>query len=180
MAIYGIYQCGECQHQFRGWREKDGQYPKCPECGIEGGWAPQAPALNGIKAKAIDIAQKIAEETFGMTDMKDNLRQGDTIVKAPPPIQTAESEAMTRELLTAGVGTPEVAPHLQQYVQNFFGATGAGPSVDPLASIQGAAPAANEARSMGVDPLGLLHKGKGYGGGINKIVPINKPGKATQ
>lgn len=171
MAIYGTYRCDECDTQFKGWRESDGPYPDCPTCAQPGGFAPQAPNIIGIKAKAIDIAQRIAEENFGMTDMNDNQRAGDIAAKAPAPIQTAEADAITRELVAAGMGTPEVAPHLQKYVKDFFGASGntGGFTVDPAATIQGAAPAAVAARQDGADPIALLHQAKGHGAGIENL-----------
>lgn len=171
MAIYGTYRCDDCNTEFKGWRESDGPYPDCPSCASPGAWAPQTPNIIGIKARAIDIAQRMAEETFGLTDINDNQRKGDIAAKAPAPINTAEADAMTRELIAAGLGTPEVAPHLQGYVKNFFGAgnNGGGMMVDPAASIQGAAPAAAAARTDGADPIALLHKGRGFGTGIENL-----------
>jgi len=48
------------------------------------------PALNGQKivVKAIDTAAKIAMEDYHLTDLKDNLRQGDSMApKLPPQMQ---------------------------------------------------------------------------------------------
>lgn len=169
MAIYGTYHCDDCEIQFKGWRESDGPYPDCPQCNAKGGWAPQSPNIIGVKAKAIDIAQKVAEENFGLTDMRDNTRQGDTIVKSPSPIQTSEADAITRDLQAYTDAPPELAPHLKQYVQNFFGATNQGPSIDPLSTIQSAAPAAKIARDQGVDPIAMLGSSSARKGGINKL-----------
>jgi len=171
MAIRGTYLCEDCNHQFIGWRESDGPYPNCPACGVEGGFAPMSPSIIGVKAKAIDIAQKIAEENFGLTDMNDNQKIGDVAAKAPSAIQTAEADAMTKELMVATNAPSSVAPHLQGYVKSFFGAAyaGGGAPVDTLAQIQGAAPAAAEARKMGVDPIALLRDAKGQRGGIDNI-----------
>lgn len=176
MAIYGTYRCEDCDTTFKGWRENEGPYPDCPHCGEAGGWAPQAPNRIGIKAKAIDIAQRVAEESFGMTNMRDNQRAGDIAALPPSPIQTAEADAITREMVGAGFGTPEVAPHLQEYVKNFFGATsaGGGMTVDPMASIQGAAPAAQAARTQGADPIALLHSAKGHGVGIENLNVVGR------
>jgi DNA-directed RNA polymerase subunit RPC12/RpoP len=182
MAIYGTYACDDCNVEFKGWRESEGPYPDCPHCGTKGGWAPQAPNIIGVKAKAIDIAQKVAEETFGLTDMNDNNRPGDIVVKSPSPIQTAESEAITREYMAMTNAPPEIAPHLQGYVKSFFGAAEAGnmPSANPMAQIQGAAPAAAEARSQGVDPIGLLHKSKTMArSGINNLTVVAKDSGKT-
>jgi hypothetical protein len=182
MAIYGTYHCDDCDTTFKGWRETDGPYPDCPKCGGEGGWAAQAPAIGTNKGKAIDMTYKMAEETYGVTDLKDNLRQGDVAAMPPSPIQTAEADAITREMLGASGGTPEVAEHLKSYVQNFFGAT-QGPHAPQnpdqaaavnLGAIQSAAPAAAEARAAGVDPVAILHKGRGMGAGIENLTILSK------
>ena len=178
---YGTYHCDDCDLTFKSFREVDGPMPDCPVCiPDETPFEAKAPALLTNKAKAIDIAQKVAEESFGLTDMKDNNRPGDVVVKSPSPIQTAESEAITRELLQAGIGTPETAPELKLYVDGFFGAANPQSLAAQAQQVaQQAAPqAAAETRAMGMDPIALLHKSKGGLGGINKIVPINKP-KAT-
>jgi hypothetical protein len=178
---YGTYHCDECDLTFKSFREQDGPMPDCPVCvPDETPFEAKAPALLTNRAKAIDIAQKIAEENFGLTDMKDNNRPGDVIAKGPAPIQTSEAEAITREMIQAGMGTPEVGAELKQYVEGFFGAaTPQSLAAQAQQAAQQAAPqAAAETRAMGLDPIALLHKSKGGHGGINKIVPINKP-KAT-
>jgi len=179
MAIYGTYHCDECDRQFKGWRESDGPYPDCPTCNFGGSWAPQAPTIRGpearARAKAIDMAQDIAEKDYGMTDINDNQRAGDIAAVAPTQIQTAEADAITREVMAASNAPPAVAEHLKGWVQNYFGATmptGQGPTMDTLAQIQGAAPAAAEARAAGVDPVGLLSQAKGHGVGIQNIRPV--------
>jgi hypothetical protein len=178
---YGTYHCDECDLTFKSFRELDGPMPDCPICVPDNTpFEAKAPALLTNKAKAIDIAQKVAEESFGLTDMNDNNRPGDIVAKGPAPIQTAEAEAITREMIQAGMGTPEVGPELKQYVEGFFGAaTPQSLAAQAQQAAQQAAPqAAAETRAMGLDPIALLHKSKGGHGGINKIVPINKP-KAT-
>ena len=179
----GKYHCDVCDLTFQGFREIDGPLPDCPICVPDlTPFEAKAPAILTNRAKAIDIAQKVAEESFGLTDMKDNNRPGDVIVKSPSPIQTAEAEAITRELVEAGVGTAETAPELKQYVESFFGASNPQSMAMQAQTVaQAAAPAAAaDARRQGRDPLALLHgakgqKGEGHGIGIDKIVPINRP-----
>jgi len=160
-----------------------GPMPDCPICVPDlTPFEAKAPALLTNKAKAIDIAQKVAEESFGLTDMNDGNRPGDLIVKKPSPIQTSEAEAITREMVEAGLGTPETGPELKQYVESFFGAANPQSMAMQAQTVaQAAAPAAAaDARQQGRDPLALLHgakgqKGEGRGIGIDKIVPINRP-----
>lgn len=170
---YGTYYCDECDLTFKSFREVDGPMPDCPICvPDETPFEAKAPALLTNKAKAIDIAQKVAEESFGLTDMKDNNRPGDVIVKTPSPIQTAESEAITREMMAYTNATPEQAPHLQDYVKNFFGAAQNMPSANPDAVIKGAAPAAAEARAEGKDPISILQSKEVRNRGINNLTVV--------
>jgi len=179
----GKYHCDECDLTFSGFREVGGPMPDCPICVPDlTPFEAKAPALLTNKAKAIDIAQKAAEESFGLTDMNDGNRPGDLIVKKPSPIQTSEAEAITREMVEAGLGTPETGPELKQYVESFFGAANPQSMAMQAQTVaQAAAPAAAaDARQQGRDPLALLHgakgqKGEGRGIGIDKIVPINRP-----
>ena len=180
---YGTYKCDECDAQFTAFREVDGPMPDCPNCiPDETPFEAKAPALLTNRSKAIDYAQKMAEETFGMTNIRDNSRPGDIAAMAPPPIQTAEADAITRQMVEAGVGTQETAPELKQFVQGFFGAADQQSMAHQAQTIaQAAAPAAAaETRAAGRDPLALLHGAKGQaesgrGIGIDKIVPVTRP-----
>ena len=188
MAIRGTYHCDQCDQRFTGWRETDGPYPDCPTCGSGGSWAPQAPAILGNRSKAIDYAQRMAEEDYGLTDMNDNMRPGDVVAKGPSPIQTAEADQITREMIEASNGAPVVPEHLKSQVQNFFQTAQipAGTSVTPemaqaqvAGAIQGSSGAAAIARREGADPIALLHKARGTDGGKKiGIEALNIVGKA--
>jgi hypothetical protein len=139
--------------------------PQCEVCQTAPEQVFRPVSIKTNVSRAVEFAQKMAEERLGLTDMNDHLRHGDISAKAPPPIQTAESETITRALVEAGA-SPEIAPHLQANVKNFFGAAGTGTmgaaiaaSVpqDINAARAMAAPAAAQARDMGADPVGLLH-----------------------
>ena len=141
--------------------------------------AQQPPARGGSnRSKAVDMTYKIAEEQYGMTDMKDNLREGDMAFTAPAALQTAESDQITRELVQAGA-TPEVGQQIKQGMTGFWQHEkpqgpkmmqapqmvnpGAGPGAQLMHAAQtaplavGAAGAA-AARRDGVDPVAMLHK----------------------
>ena len=119
-------------------------------------------AIKTNASRAVEAAYAMAERDFGVTDIKDNLRQGDVPVKAPPPINTAEAEAMTRELVGAGAVREDVAPHLQPMIRNFWGAGGGAGMAPAMAQqvapmVQAAPAAAREARAEGSDPMAILH-----------------------
>ena len=61
-------------------------------------WLPsgQAPGIVGAnnQVKAIDIAADIAMKDYGLTDLKDNVRQGDTMAPPLPPAQQQMADTM--------------------------------------------------------------------------------------
>lgn len=165
--IRRTYRCDECSYEFR-WTHAsaDEPYPDCPRCAAVGpAYQPPMPAIVGNKAKAIDIAQKIGEE-MGLTDMNDNMRPGDIAAKGPAPIQAAEREAITRELIEAGVAEQQAAQVANPGATSFWqGSMGAGsPSPTGGGSISDTAKVASaEQKSQGVDAVGLLEKGRETG-----------------
>ncbi len=90
-------------------KEKTTEIPACPQCQtlkqyeireVVGG-TPDAPArvgpiIGSNKSKAVDAVYRMAEQDYGMTDMKDNLRPGDIAYKMP---------------------TEQVSPEMQQQLQ---------------------------------------------------------------
>lgn len=172
MPISRTYLCDDCSGQFtRLHWDRDEPAPECPYCASA--TARNIPGtfnITGVKAKAVDLAQKIAEEDFGMTNMRDNLREGDIAALPPPPIQTAEAEAMVREVQDAfgeAAGTPE---HLEKNIKEFWHTStpsGMPPEAQAMrdAKVAEARIQSQVARADGVDPVELLHKGAKQNGG---------------
>jgi hypothetical protein len=86
--------------------------------------APSAPSIPGIVQHRHGEVQgdrcttyRYAEEDFGMTNMHDNLREGDIAAKAPSPVQTAEAEQLTRAMMDA---TPTCPGAGCEQVNNFW------------------------------------------------------------
>lgn len=159
------YECDDCEQQFSfSHHGQDETLPECPFCAAAAKRIPNSFNITGIKAKAIDIAQQIMEEDYGMTDANDNLREGDTAFKGPSPVQTAEREAMVQQIKdTLG---PEVVPeHLVPQVNEFW-KNQQTPAMPPEAvaqqeaRIQTARATAPQAAAAGEDPMALLHKAK--------------------
>lgn len=190
-----MYRCPDCGHEWKHWHiSKTEPAPPC-ELGCDesaivddeaearrGHMADilasqQAPARGGSnRAKAVDMAYNMAEEQYGMTDMKDNLREGDMAFTKPAAVQTAEAEQITRELVQAGA-TPEAAQQTTAAIRGQFWQhekgeqprmmqapqVGAGPGAQLMQAVNSqplavASAGAAAARREGVDPVALLHK----------------------
>jgi hypothetical protein len=153
MPVTRRYECDECAYQWTFLHlNRDEPYPDCPQCAESAARSmPTLFAITTNKAKAIDMAQKIAEEDYGMTDMNDNLREGDIAVKAPPLVQTAEAEALTQAV--KGMN-PELTESQAQAVKGFWQPGSS--TASSMANV--AAPAAAAARQLGADPVEMLHK----------------------
>jgi hypothetical protein len=179
------YKC-DAGHQFvHRTADPNEPAPPCPGCpppipsapGPVVAWVPPLPALGTTKGKAIDLAQKIAEEDYGLTDFNDNQRAGDIAYKPPAPMQTAEREAAIREMMQAGV--PEALPmEAQQKVQNFWQGS-AGATSDTIVGDGSIAKAASqEAAAQGVDPVGILERGRSSG--MMGPMPMNVMASCTK
>lgn len=156
--IRRTYRCDECEYQFS-WSHgsTDEAAPECPQCAVRAIQMPSAPAITTNKSRALDFAQSMAED-MGLTDMNDNLRPGDVAYKAPSPMQGAEKEALTRELVQAGATEHMAQAIVSPEAANFWqGGIGGAPSMD-------SARAASQAQAaQGVDAIGLLEKGRETG-----------------
>lgn len=154
MPVTRRYACDQCEHEWTFLHlKRDEPYPDCPRCEAQAAASlPTMFAINTVKSKAVDFAQKMAEEDYGLTDMNDNMREGDVAAKAPPPIQTAEAEALTRMMKDT---VPDCTDEQAQAVKNFWQP---GSSVAPAQATQMAAPGAAAARQLGADPVQMLHK----------------------
>lgn len=157
--IRRTYACDECTFEWTVSCEWDSPIPDCPVCERVARQEFKPIAIGTNKGKAIDFAQQMAEEDYGLTDMNDNQRAGDIAAKAPPPMQAAEAEKLTREMAemtraSMGVDATQGRPDLQQQVANFWG--GGQNQVD-IGAIR-----ASSAASQGdaPDPLAILEKAR--------------------
>lgn len=160
MPVTRTYRCDDCAWTWNHFHARnDEPYPECPKCEeSKAQWVPQSFAITGVKSKAVDMAQQIMEEDFGFTDARDNLREGDTVVKGPAPIQTAEAEQLTQMMVEQAreMGN-EVDPNVAQGVKEFWQHPGQTPPAlaQKMMEAQASAPVA---RATGDDPIGNLHK----------------------
>lgn len=164
MPITRRYLCDDCQHEWTQlhWTREE-PVPDCPMC--ETDTARSIPGTFAIKtnvSRAVDYAWEMAQERYGMTDMNDHLKEGDVAAKPPAPIQSAEAEQITRELMKVaqaqGVDLSSqsglAAADMNAQVKNFWQ-----PSGSPELLQQTVAPAAAAARADGSDPVQVLHEG---------------------
>lgn len=174
--IRRTYRCADCRYEFK-WVHESAEepLPECPMCVAAAAaanvplvaapvaYVPPLVAINGDKSRAIDAAQQMAEQQFGLTDFNDNQRAGDIAFKGPAPMQTAEREQLVREMVQAGL--PDHLPVAQQEAAaNYWqGQLGAATTEATIGQQSVAAQASQAAASMGVDPVGILEKGRETG-----------------
>jgi len=101
MAIVRTYCCDLCGAKFDKLHfDRSEPPPPCPGCeALQARQVPAGFAITGSKSKAVDITQNIVEKDYGLTDMRDNLREGD-------------------------IAAPRLPTHLQPAVDKFFSASG--------------------------------------------------------
>jgi len=124
-------------------------------------WRPKSFAIGGIKSKALDITQKVMEEQYGYTDFKDHVDPGETVVKAPRPMQTAEHDAIGQQVAEYAehtLGTP-LTPVQKQMASTFWDGGQAAAAQIPVANLlAGARANAAVAAREGRDPMKMLHE----------------------
>lgn len=85
MPIVRTYRCPDCGAVYDHFHlNSDEPFKDCPACGVEPVIQPGGFRMTGAKAQAVDVMQNIAEKQFGLTNMQDNLREGDAAVKLTP------------------------------------------------------------------------------------------------
>lgn len=161
--ILRTYACNDCGALFECEMESgDAGDPGCPACATVMQWRPRSFAIGGsAQSKAVDLTQNIIEQDFGLADMRDGVKEGETYFKPPPPKQTAALEAETRrdiEITKQTGGLPaELAAQVEHSRNTFFGAGGGA----MLGGVPGALSTAKAAASApgGVDAMAALHEG---------------------
>lgn len=153
--IIRTYECLDCKEIFEVTSDRsDEPPPGCPYCQAEMEWKPKSFAITGVKSKAIDYAQDVLEKDFGLTNFKDNNREGDVGVIMPSETTAAREarEAMERDAMQIS----DAAKVAQQNpaVRGFW-AGGHGGAVSS-SIVQNAMDAAKRG-PKGVDPIKALH-----------------------
>lgn len=165
MPVTRRYLCDDCSWEWTMFHVKhDEPFPECPNCEkADPANIPGMFSITGTKAKAVDYMQKMAEEDYGLTNLRDNTREGDIAAIAPPPVQEQEAHALTMAMKEMA---PDISEAQAQQVRDFWKTGGA-----PASMTQMAAPGAQAARSIGADPIDLLHKAEKASG--RKGMPLD-------
>lgn len=158
MKVIRKCRCLSCGQRFSRTMDDAQPLPDCPSCGT-----PEppdqdrvsSPAIIGSKSKAMDQAYKIAEQDFGMTNMRDNLREGDSAYIQPSPQQVNPGN-ITKPAMIWGGASPSMASPLPSRAE----------------MLAGAKQASMMAKAEHRNPMEMLHKAR------PKLVatPLNKGG----
>ena len=124
--IVRTYQCDDCKAMFEVTHESGNDpFPDCPRCNTVLEWRPQRIAIGGShESKAVDYAQTIMEQDFGLGNFKDNNREGDVGYIDPLRKTAAEMDAQGQrdsEIGRAIVEKFSVPAQDQAKVDGFFG-----------------------------------------------------------
>ena len=98
--IRRTYQCPYCEQIFTFACESNDPDPPCPnpKCDQILEWRPQKLTIGGsIEGKAVAHTQKILENDYGLSNFRDNTREGDTSI-IPHHETRAETEKVEREV----------------------------------------------------------------------------------
>lgn len=160
--IYRTYACGDCDTVFEvACESKDGD-PPCPVCSKVLEWRPTRIAIGGsTEGKAVKIAQDIMENDYGLSNYKDNNKEGDVGYIDPTRKTASEQDAVMQRESEAGrevlTRLAHVAPEHQKSVDNFFGAQTVRVGQNSIPASQMIA-AGKMGPAAGVNPMELLHK----------------------
>ena len=168
MPVTRTYVCDDCQYEFSAFHmNRDEPPPECPACYAATHAIPGRFNITSARSKAIDLTQQIAEQDFGLTNIRDNSRAGDIAALPPPPVQTAEAEMLTRQMKEAA---PQMDDQKAALVNAFWknsmtggaapgaGASGLSAEQERDALLAQGQVAAAQANGLGADPVGLLHE----------------------
>lgn len=145
MKVVRLYRCPDCHTKFRRTMERDAPEPACPSCSKAQPSPPDriaAPSIVTTKGRAVDIAYDIVSEDYGLTNLRDGAREGDTAVILPP---APKPGTVTGPSMIWGGAAPSTAPLAAQL----------GGTKEILSGSRGAAALAN---AEGRNPLRMLHQ----------------------
>jgi DNA-directed RNA polymerase subunit RPC12/RpoP len=172
--IIRSYLCRDCGIEFEVTCESNSGDPDCPNCSKVLQWKPERFAITGIKSKALDTVQSIMEQQYGYTDFKDKVDMGETVVKAPRPMQGAEADAIGQQVSQYAeqtLGTP-LTPIQKKMASTFWDGGQAAVSQIPVASLLAGAKA-NHAmnKSQGLDAMQILSE-EGRAGKLRQKIDV--------
>lgn len=157
MRVVRVIRCLDCGKRYRRIQDSTEDPAPCPQCGIVEPSLPvriSAPAIVGTRSRSVDEAWRVAQEDFGLTNMRDNAHEGETAFIAPPT-QAPDPRTLTSPQMLWGGAAPAHGPVQMPGV------------ADMMASSRGAASLAN---AEGRNPMQLLHRQRPK----LQAIPLNK------
>ena len=159
--ITRTYQCVDCDQYFEVDHESGEEpEPPCPHCDVVLEWRPKSFAIGTNKGRAVDIAQKIIEQDYGITNMKDSTREGETVLIEPRrrARNAMRARQIGAEIRAFAAATPEPGnPALQAQIKQFFGGGAAGSSID-INQALAASKTGPGAYTKDNNPMSMLHQ----------------------
>ncbi len=156
MTIRRTYFCENCEHEFTIECESNSPDPVCsnPDCDKVMEWRPKGFAIGGsIEGKAVAHTQQILEQDYGLSNFKDNAREGETgiIRRQETKVETELVEREVREMTAAIQADP-------QKTAQFWGNNAGAPTGITSMTGQSLIAMAKQGPSA-VDPMAMLHQG---------------------
>lgn len=161
MPVIRTYGCDDCGATFEVTQAMDDGAPDCPNCSRVLEWQPGGFNIIGTKAKAIDVTQDILEKDFGLTNFRDNQRQGDVAaITEAPSSQKRDAEIRQLSEVAQATGAPPLTQQQAEMAQNYWGggASPIMPQVSAADMLSGAKMSTAAANAEGVNPMQLLHQ----------------------
>ena len=154
--IRRTYECVDCETRFEVECNSDDPDPACPnpDCNRILDWRPGGFAIGGSDtAKAANLTQKILEEDYGLSNFKDNAKEGETGIVRRQETKV-ETELVTREL----VQMTEQAKSNPELARSFWGGN-AGPPTTMQSMTGSSLIQMAKVGPQGHDPMAMLHSG---------------------
>lgn len=162
--IVRTYQCLDCGDTFEVSLDSgNAADPPCPYCEKVLEWRPGMFSIGTHKGKAVDVAQQVLEQDYGLTNFRDGSREGDVTAMPPPAETTSERETRMRSEIESNAALAELAvaatPEVRANTAKFFGGFGATAQIGAnQVSAQTMLAAARSGPGADTNPMELLHK----------------------
>jgi hypothetical protein len=149
--VWRTYECLDCEQMFEVQCAMDASDPDCPNCTKVLEWKPKSFAVGGSnESKAVDFTQKVMEQDYGLTNYRDNAKEGESGIVHRHET-TVEREMVEREVRTMIEQTKE------NKVTNDFWGNNHG-QASQLNSVTGQSMIANaKVGPQGPNPIAMLH-----------------------
>ena len=158
--ITRTYRCLDCNVIFECDHDSgDEPEPPCPQCDVTLQWQPKSFNIGTSKGKAVDVAQQILEQDYGISNFRDNMREGDTAVVAQPESkETQEARGRHMDDVRSAAASSDMAnkPEVQAALKTFFGSGGT--QQVNLSGAMSGTKMGPEAYTADNNPMSMLHR----------------------